>query len=316
MRVFQRVAATGNLSAAARSLGMSQTMATKHVAALEARLGVDLVHRTTRRLSLTEAGHRYLDAVERILVAVDEADSGAFAQQATVSGTLRIAVPVSFGVREVAPVVAAFTRMHPGVTVDLDLSDRYVDLVEEGVDLAVRIGRMQDSSMIARRIAPCRMLVCASPDYVARNGRPETVADLARHACLSYTLGRMQAPGRWLFGADGRVSVAVSGPVRANNGDALLAAAIAGEGLIYEPTFITADALRTGALVRIDLDEAPNELPGIYAVQPGHRLSPAKVRAFVDFVAHRFGPSPPWDRDLPPPSPRPVPAEIRPSPTP
>jgi molybdate transport repressor ModE-like protein len=303
MRVFQRVAATGSLSAAARSLGMSQTMATKHVAALEARLGVELVHRSTRRLTLTEAGRRYLESVDRILAAVEEAESGAEAQQASVSGTLRVAAPVSFGVRWIAPLVAEFVNAHPGVAVDLDLSDRYVDLIEDGFDLAVRIGRMQDSAMIARRIAPCRLRVAAAPDYLRRRGRPQTVNDLSRHACLTYTLGRMQAPGRWLFGPDGRIGVAVSGPVRANNGDALLAAAIAGEGLVYEPTFILHDALRTGALVAVDLDEPPTDLPGIYAVQPGHRLAAAKVRAFIDLLARRFGPVPPWDRGLPEPGP-------------
>jgi DNA-binding transcriptional LysR family regulator len=304
MQVFVRVAATGSLSAAARSLGMSQTMATKHVAALETRLGVKLLHRSTRRLTLTDAGRRYLDSVERILSAVEEADTGAAAQRLEVAGTLRVAVPLSFGVRWIAPLVPVFTRRHPAVTVDLGLSDRFVDLVEDGWDLAIRIGRMADSAMVARRIAPSPIVVCAAPSYLDARGRPGTVADLADHACLTYTLGRMQAPGRWLFGADGRVSVAVSGPCRADNGDALLAAAVAGAGIIYEPTFIVGDALRAGLLERIDLDEPPIELQGIYAVQPGSRLAPAKVRAFIDLLVERFGHDPPWDRDLPAPTAR------------
>jgi DNA-binding transcriptional LysR family regulator len=189
-----------------------------------------------------------------------------------------------------------FARLHPAVTVDLGLSDRFVDLVEEGWDLAVRIGRMEDSSMVARRLAPCRMVACASPGYLAGHGRPATVRDLAGHNCLSYTLSRMQSGGRWLFGPDGRVSVPVSGNLRANSGDALVAAAIAGQGLIYEPTFLVADALRDGRLAAVELDEPFIELPGIYAVHPASRLAPAKVRAFVALLGHRFAGVPPWDR--------------------
>ena len=189
-----------------------------------------------------------------------------------------------------------FARQHPAVVVDLGLSDRFVDLVEEGWDLAVRIGRMLDSSMIARRLAPCRMVVCGSPDYLTAHGRPATVKELAGHNCLSYTLSRTQTGGRWLFGPEGRVSVPVTGNLRASNGDALVAAALAGQGLIYEPTFLLSDALKDGRLVAVELDEPCIELPGIYAVHPASRLPPAKVRAFVEFLAQRFGGVPPWDR--------------------
>jgi len=296
MQVFSRVAALGSLSAAARALGMSQTMATKHIAAIEERLGVRLLLRTTRKLTLTEAGRRYLESVERILSEVEEAEATAAAERVEARGTLRVNAPLSFGVREIAPVMADFTRQHPAVVVDLGLSDRFVDLVEEGWDLAIRIGRMQDSSMVARRLAPCRMVVCASPDYLAEHGRPTTVRDLAGHNCLSYTLSRMQSGGRWLFGPDARVSVPVSGNLRASNGDALVAAALAGQGLIYEPTFLVSDALRDGGLVTVELNEPFIELPGIYAVHPANRLPPAKVRAFVEFLGQRFGGVPLWDR--------------------
>ena len=150
--------------------------------------------------------------------------------------------------------------------------------------------------MVARRLAPCRMVVCASPDYLAEHGRPTTVRDLAGHNCLSYTLSRMQSGGRWLFGPDARVSVPVSGNLRASNGDALVAAALAGQGLIYEPTFLVSDALRDGGLITVELNEPFIELPGIYAVHPANRLPPAKVRAFVEFLGQCFGGVPLWDR--------------------
>lgn len=299
MQVFARVAALGSLSGAARALDMSQTMATKHVAALENRLGVKLLHRTTRRLTLTEAGRRYLESVERILADVEEADAVAAADRAEVRGTLRVNAPLSFGFREIAPLIPAFSTAHPSLVVDLGLSDRVVDLIDEGWDVAVRIGTMADSSMVARRIAPCRLVLAAAPAYLAAHGTPRTVRDLAGHNCLSYTLSRMQSQNRWLFGPDGAISAPVSGTLKANNGDALVVAALGGQGIVYEPTFLVGEHLRSGALVRIDLDAPPFEFAGIYAVHPAARMAPAKVRAFIDFLAERFGALPPWDRALP-----------------
>lgn len=167
MKVFARVAALGSLSGAARALGMSQTMATKHMAALEERLGVKLLHRTTRKITLTEPGRRYLESVERILAELAEAEAAAAAERVEVTGTLRVNAPVSFGVRELAPVMAEFSRMHPALTVDMGLNDRVVNLVEEGWDVAVRIGRIHDQTLIARKLAPCRLLVAGSPAYLA-----------------------------------------------------------------------------------------------------------------------------------------------------
>jgi DNA-binding transcriptional LysR family regulator len=298
MQVFARVAALGSLSSAARALGMSQTMATKHVAALEERLGVKLLHRTTRKITLTEPGRRYLESVERILAEVEEADATAAAERMEVTGTLRVNAPVSFGVREIAPLMAEFARLHPALTVDLGLNDRVVDLVEEGWDVAVRIGRIQDQTMIARKLARCRILIAGSPAYLAERGTPRTVADLAAHNCLAYTLSSALGPRRWLFGSDGTISVPIQGNLQARNGDALVVAALAGQGLIYEPTFLVGDDLRAGRLVALALDHPPIELPGVFAVYPSNRRPPAKVRAFVDFLVRRFGSGPPWDRDL------------------
>ena len=296
MQVFARVAALGSLSAAARSLGMSQTMATKHVAALEGRLGVKLLHRTTRRLTLTEAGRTYLDAVERILGEVDDADAEAAAGALEVRGTLRLNVPVSFGIREIAPLIPAFLQSHPAVSIDLGLNDRQVDLIEEGWDLAVRIGDMASSSLAARRLAACRTVLCAAPCYLSEKGTPRTIADLALHNCLGYTLSRTVGAGRWQFGSGRKISVPVSGTLTANNGDALIIAAIAGQGIVYTPTFLVSREIAAGLLLPIQLDQAPVDLDGIFAVYPASRRPPAKVRAFIDFLVSRFGSVPPWDR--------------------
>lgn len=299
MQVFTRVASLGSLSAAARALGMSQTMATKHVGAIEERLGVKLLHRTTRRLTLTEAGRRYLESVERILLEIEEAETSTSADRLEVRGILRINAPVSFGFREVAPLLSEFSQLHPSVTIDLGLNDRFVDLIEEGWDVAVRIGRLRDSTMIARRIAPCRLAVCGAPVYLANRGVPKRVSDLSEHNCLGYTLSNALGPEEWSFDVDGRIKVPIKGNLRVNNGDALVAAAVAGQGLIYEPTFVVGDELRAGRLIALGLDYPPLELPGVFAVYPANRHPPAKVRAFFDFLAQRFGPNPPWDRDLP-----------------
>jgi DNA-binding transcriptional LysR family regulator len=296
MQVFASVAAQGSLSAAARALGMSQTMATKHIAALEVRLGVKLLHRTTRRLTLTEAGRAYLDAVERILGEVDDADAEAAAGAVEVRGTLRLNAPFSFGIREVAPLIPGFLRNHPALTIDLGLNDRQVDLIEEGWDLAVRIGDMVDSSLIARRLAPCHTVICAAPRYLTGKATPRTIADLAHHNCLGYTLSQFTGVGRWLFGSDRKTSVTVSGSLKANNGDALVAAAVAGEGIVYQPTFLVAREIAAGLLVPIELDQPGITLDGIFAIYPASRRPPAKVRAFIDFLAKHFGPVPEWDR--------------------
>jgi DNA-binding transcriptional LysR family regulator len=298
LEVFTKVAAAGSLSAAARALGLSQTMVTKHIAALEARLGVKLFHRSTRRLSITEAGRSYLDSAECILAALDAADSAVAADRFEPRGVLRLNAPVSFGARQVAPLLCEFARRHPHLHVELGLNDRLVDLAEEGWDLALRIGSLADSSLIARRLAPCRTVLAAAPAYLATHGRPRTVADLARHNCLGYTLSRLTGADRWTFGAQGEATIEVAGNLRANNGDALRAAAVAGQGIIYQPTFVVADDLRAGTLVALSLDRPTVEFGGIYAVYLPERNPPAKLRAFIDFLVERFAPIPPWDRDL------------------
>jgi DNA-binding transcriptional LysR family regulator len=297
MQVFVRVAALGSFSAAGRALGLSQTMVTKHIAALETRLGIKLLHRSTRKLVLTEGGRTFLAASERILAEMEEAEISASLDRVEPRGTLRLNVPLTFGFREIAPALADFGRLYPSVSIDLGLADRYVDLIDEGWDLAIRIGRLQDSSLVVRRLAPCRIVVCAAPSYLESHGTPVAPGDLTGHNCLGYTLPTALSASRWLFGKDGETVVPVSGNLRANNGDALLAAAIAGQGLIYQPTFLVGDSLRDGSLVRV---LAGSEIPelGVYAVLPSGRQAPAKVRVVIDFLAARFAPLPGWDRDL------------------
>jgi len=298
LEVFAKVAAAGSLSAAGRAMGLSQTMVTKHIAALETRLGTKLFHRSTRRLSITEAGRNYLESAERILAELEAADGAVAADRYEPRGLLRLSAPVSFGTRQIAPLLTEFARRYPGLKVELGLNDRQVDLAEEGWDLAVRIGHLSDSNLIARRIAPCRLMLAAAPAYIEAHGRPRVAADLASHNCLGYTLSRFAVAGYWAFGAKRETKIDVAGNLCANNGDALRAAAVAGQGIIYEPTFVVADDLKAGTLVAITLEEPAMELGGIYAVYLPERNLAAKVRVFIDFLLERFAPIPPWDRDL------------------
>lgn len=298
IQVLLKVAEVGSLTGAARELNMSPTMAIKHVTAIEQRLGVRLMHRTTRKVTPTEIGRTYLQAAERILADLHEADAAAAADKLVVRGLLRVNVPVSFGIIEIAPLLIDLAQDHPDLTIDLGLNDRVVDLVEEGWDLAIRIGRLQDSPMIARRLASCQMAVCASPKYLKTNGRPNKVADLQNHRCLGYTLSHAVGPTSWSFGRNGEIRVPVSGPLRAGNGDALVGAAIAGMGIVYQPTFIVADAVANGSLEIIELDHPPLDIGNIYAVYPPNDHLPAKVRIFIDFLIKRFAGTPPWQQRI------------------
>ncbi|MEH6387921.1 MULTISPECIES: LysR family transcriptional regulator [Pseudomonas] len=293
MRVFVRAASAGSLSAAARHLSMSPAMATKHVDALEARLGVKLFHRSTRRLSLTEAGSNYLDACQRILPDIEEAEAEAASLRTRASGLLRLNVPLSFGARFVAPLIPEFSRRHPEVTVELGLSDAQLDLITGGWDLAVRIGRLADSPLQARKLGDSAMLLCAAPVYLAQRGAPRRVAELAQHNCLSYTLSAMQGSQSWAFGSKGEIRVPITGNLLANNGDALLAAAVGGQGIIYQPHFIVGEALARGELIALELDQPVIELGGIHVLFPPDRRPPAKVRVMIDYLAEQFASSPP-----------------------
>ncbi len=299
MTAFVQVVEAESFSGAARRLGVAKSVVSRRVGALETRLGGSLFHRTTRRLSLTEVGQAYYERSQRILADVAEADDVAGHLQTALTGKLRIAAPMTFGIRHLSPAVADFLTLHPGVDIELDLNDRRVDLVSEGYDLAIRIGNLPDSSLITRTLAPCRHLVCASPAYLSERGVPATPDDLATesHDCLVYS--NRAVGDQWRFRTAGE-SRSVRVHVRrlgVNNGEVLQTALLAGIGLATLPTFLVGDAIRRGDLVQV-LTDYPIEIPDIHAIwSPGRQLS-AKVRAFVDFLSDRFGPQPYWDRDI------------------
>ncbi|RKF19403.1 LysR family transcriptional regulator [Altericroceibacterium spongiae] len=289
MEVFVRAVRLGGLSAAGRAMGISPSMAARHLDALEERLGTRLVNRTTRRLALTDAGQVYLDRAEHVLAEIAEADAEASAQSRTVQGLLRVSAPATFGVMHIAPLAAEFHRLNPGVTIELGLDDRYVDLLEERWDTAIRIGRLSDSSLMARSLAPMRLAICASPAYLAERGTPDTIEDLKDHDCLCYTLSTPTGSA-WGFGKDGARQVTVRGSLHANNGEALIRAATAGQGLVYGPRFIAAEAINRGELVEVLLDAEYMDLGSVYAVTHSRRGLSAKIRAWLDFLYDRVPP--------------------------
>ncbi len=296
MAVFAEVVEAESFSGAARELGISKSAVSKQVGRLEDRLGVRLLNRTTRRLSLTEAGETFYQASRRVLDQAEAAETAVSSLAAAPRGHLKLNAPMSFGFLHLAKAIPLFHARYPQIVVDATLNDRFVDLVEEGYDLAIRIGEMRDSSLVARRLAPSRAVLCASPDYLARHGAPLRPEDLAGHDCLIYS--NLDYRDEWRFaGPRGQSAVKVQGPFHANNGDALCAVALAGLGIVRLPSFIVGEHLLAGRLVPL-LCDRPLPAQGIYAVYPHSRNLSAKVRAFVDFLAEHFGPEPYWDLGL------------------
>jgi DNA-binding transcriptional LysR family regulator len=293
---FVRVAETGSFSEAARRLGLSKSMISRQVSSLEADLGVRLLHRTTRSLSPTEAGRGYLERCQRILADLNEANLLVSHLQAVPRGRLRVSAPLSFGIGHLTACLPEFLERYPEIELDMGFTDRHVDLVEEGWDVAVRIGRLADSSLIVRRLAPIRRLAAASPADLARRGTPAGPEDLAGHDCLTH--GNM-VHSEWRFiDSDGKpMQVEVRGRFHADNGDVLRALALAGQGIALLPSFFIGDDIRDGRLVPLLERFVPLDA-SLNAVYPhGKHLSP-KVRAFVDHLAAIFGPEPYWDRGL------------------
>lgn len=291
MTAFVRVAELGSYTRAAETLDLSRTRISRQVVELEEHLGVRLLQRTTRRLHLTEAGERYLARARSILQALEDAEAEVGAGRIEVRGRLRLNGPMSFGTRHLAPQVARFMVAHPDLDVRLDLNDRRVDLLEEGYDLAIRIGALPDSSLVARRLTRCRLLLCASPGYLATHGQPRNLEALTEHRCLRYRTG--DATG-WQLG--GR-HLAVKGPLDSNNGDVLTLAAEAGLGIVHQPSFLVTESIRSGRLVPLLTEEAPVTL-GIHGVFPARRHLPAKIEHFLDFLAEAWGDPPTWEREM------------------
>jgi DNA-binding transcriptional LysR family regulator len=292
MTVFAKVVEQGSFARAAERLAISTSACSRLVADLEAHLDTRLLNRTTRRLSLTESGQGFYERCVQLLADLDDAEHAAAESGAKPRGTVRLTTSINFGVRHLSPAIGEFLAKHPEVRFDVSLSDRFVDLVEEGYDLAVRIGSSGGETVVARQLGEARLLVCASPPYLKKHGAPKTPEDLAGHACLTYEY--MPLRGVWSFrGRDGREhAVRVSGPLHSNNGDLLAAAAVAGVGIVYEPEFIVGADLAAGRLVPVLASYRSTPAP-IYAVYPSRRYLPAKVRVFVDFLAGRFA-KPEW----------------------
>jgi len=292
MRIFTKVVESGSFIGAATRLKLSPGMVSEHVKALEDRLGARLLNRTTRKLSLTETGRAYYESSTRILADLEEAEQAASDLQATPRGELRVNASPSFGTMHLAPAISDFTARFPAVSVELTVSDRMVDLIDEGFDLAVRIEPLPDSSLIARQLAPVRLVICAAPSYIERYGAPRTPADLANHNCLTLT-GPVHFQPWFMPGAtDDPGEVVPSGSLRSNSALVLKCAALAGHGLICLPTYVTAEALRSGRLVAV-LENYATPSFTLRALYPSNRHLSAKVRGFVDFLAERFGRSPP-----------------------
>ena len=297
MALFARVVEAGGFSAAARELGLSKGAVSKRVARLEDRLGVRLLNRTTRRLSLSEAGEAFYAGCRRMVSEAEAAERAVTHLAAAPRGTLRVNAPMSFGQLHLAPALTAFLERYPEVAVDLVLDDREINLVQDGFDVGVRIAALRESSLIARRLAPSRALICAAPAYLAAHGSPARPEELTHHACLLYSY--QTDPGIWVLrGPTGERRVRVSGRLRANNGEALREAAVDGFGLVLLPSFLIAREVGHGLLTPVLRDWTVSNPAGIHAIYPaGRNLSP-KVRVFVDFLAERFGPEPYWDREL------------------
>lgn len=302
MAVFAKVVAAGSLSAAARELGSSPALVSRRLAALESRLGVRLVNRTTRSLNLTVEGSRYYEACTRVLGDIEEADAEVAAGRVKPQGALKVALPASFGHQHVAPLVPAFAARYPKVQLALALSDRNVNVMDEGYDLAVCIADLRDSSLAARKLAPNRRVVCASPAYLAEHGTPRTPEDLAKHNCLV----TRDFAGNWEYKArDGRsTSVRVQGRYSCDNWEVLRQWALAGLGIALKSTWDVYRELQNGSLVALLPDYVFHSDVAIYAVYPHRRFLPAKTRVFIDFLAESFGPDPYWDRAAPRPKPR------------
>lgn len=298
MRTFVSVVENQSFAAAAAQLGVVKSAVSRRVSDLEARLGVRLLNRTTRQFSLTEAGAAFHDRCVALLAAVEEAEEEASQGASRVAGRLRISGPMSFGVHCLAPDIGEFLERHPGLEIDLDLNDRIIDLIREGFDLAVRISRLKDSTLVARRIAPIRHAFCASPAYLERFGVPAAPDELKAHKGLMYS--NVDSRSYWQV-RDPRTgalrSVDVPCALRVNNGDAMREAAIAGFGIVVLPTFIVHRAVRAGDL-RVFLTEYEPPPIALHAVYPATRHVPARVRALIDFLVARFGSAPYWDEDV------------------
>ena len=293
LRTFVTLAQAGGFAAAADRLGIVKSAVSRRIRELEERLDVRLLHRTTRQISLTDAGRVYYDRAVDILASLESLQDAVRSDGHALTGMLRISAPVSFSIHCLAAAIVRFQARHPAIQVEVDTSDRFVDIVQDGFDLAVRIAQLKDSALIARRIVPVRHAACASPAYLDARGRPETPADLAAHDGIVYSY--KDDGSYWTF-AEGTIAKPVS-RLRLSNGDTIREAAIAGAGIANLPTFVIADAVARGEL-EVILAGHEREPIAMHAVFPATQHVPTRVRAFIDFLVEEFGEEPAWDRKL------------------
>lgn len=294
MNAFAKVVALGSYAEAGRALGLTRSAVSKAVMELEQLLGARLLDRTTRRVSATEAGLAYYESCVDILARVEETEMQVSRLHDEPKGVLKLNAPVSFGGLHLGPQIAAFMAQYPDLKIELTLNDRFIDPIDEGVDVTIRIGILSDSSLIARRLAPARRVLVAAPEYVKGRGAPRTPDDLAQHRCLNY--GHTTTLQRWQLTQAGQtIGVAINSVMCSNNGDVLRAAALAGQGITKLPTFLVGPDIKAGRLVVVLPDYPPTEL-GVFALYAPNRYLAAKTRLLIDFLAARFGERPGWDK--------------------
>jgi DNA-binding transcriptional LysR family regulator len=292
LKVFCRIVESGSFAQCARDIGLSPAMVTKHISALEDDLGVRLLNRTTRKVSTTEAGREYFERSAQIISDLEEADAAVSQLGTNPRGILRLSSPLDFGTSHLLPAISAYLMRYPDVTVDIDFSDRRVQLIEEGFDVAVRFDQLADSTLVARRLNATKIFACASPKYLETHPPISVPADLAQHNCLRYAY--YKNPSEWVFDGEGRSEkVKVQGSVLTNNGRSLCEMASHGLGVVLQPEFLVADYLKSGELVRV-LDRFEVSSISLYVVYPHRRFLSAKVRSFVDFLVEHFSGEVSW----------------------
>ena len=297
MRAFVAVVTEASFSNAANTLQLSPQLVSKYVSKLEEQLNTRLLNRTTRKVSLTEAGSHYFGHAQQILLSIDDMESKLGGLQQNPKGVLRISAPVSFALKHMAKLITDFQIHYPLVKVDLQLTDRKVDIVEEGFDVALRIGQLKSSSLIAKKVAPIRVMLCAAPDYLNKHGTPTQPEDIAEHRYLHYSYMNMDGKDD-IYQLLKAKYLKQGSELRSNNGDVLVDAAIAGAGIVLQPTFIISEALSSGKLVVV-LPKLEPEALGLYAVYAHRKLLPHKVRCFIDFMEGYYGTPPYWDESIP-----------------
>lgn len=295
LEVFARMVSAGSMSAAGRELGLSPAVVSKRLRRLEDRLGTRLMNRTTRQISLTEAGQGFYERVVAILAGLEDAEAFVSRRSNIARGILKISAPTSFGRMHVAPHLHAFFTQNPGIQINLNLRDDMTDIVGEGYDLAIRIAELKDSSLVAKKLAPVRRILCATPEYLEKNGTPENLDDLEKHVCLP----NHNADVWKLDGEDGTTSFRPTGPIQTNSSEVVREAVLSGIGIAYRSTWDIGDSLMAGKLHQVLPQYESSRMVAIHAVYASKSFLPLKVRLFIDYLADLYGNTPYWEQELP-----------------